>query len=181
MTRRYGIAAVLALFAVFLMTPAPSVRAAVSESDVKAAFLFNSAKFVDWPTNAFSSESAPIQLAVFGDEDFTGKLRSLLADKKAHGRSFEVKRVTNPQDARNFQMVFIANSENKRMTQVLEAVRKLPVLTIGESDQFLDAGGVINILFEETQLRFEVNADAADKAKLEMSSKFLRLAKRVKK
>ena len=78
-------------------------------------------------------------------------------------------------------MVFIAGAENKRMQQVLDAVRNLPVLTLGESDQFLDAGGIINILFEETQLRFEVNSDAAEKANLVISSKFLRLAKRVKK
>ena len=67
------------------------------------------------------------------------------------------------------------------MAQILDATRKSPVLTIGESEQFLDAGGMINILFEDTQLRFEVNPDAAERAKLVISSKFLRLAKRIKK
>ena len=157
------------------------VQAAVSESDVKAAFLFNSAKFVDWPATAFASDTAPIQIAVFGDDEFSAKLRSMLTEKRAHGRSFEVKRISTPQEAKNFQMVFIPGAENKRMQPVLDAVRNLPVLTLGESDQFVEAGGIINILFEDTQLRFEVNSDAADKAKLVISSKFLRLAKRVKK
>src|SRR5687768_14030475 len=71
--------------------------ATVSEAEVKAAFLYNFAKFVEWPTNAFPSETAPLRVAVFNDEEFTAKLNQLLADKKAHGRSFEVKRIVNPQ------------------------------------------------------------------------------------
>lgn len=166
---------------VLLALLAPMLRAAVSESDVKAAFLFNSAKFVDWPAEAFANDTSPIEIGVFGDDEFAAKLRSLLTDKKAHGRSFEVKRILTPAEAKNVQMIFVANSEIKRFPQVLDVIRKLPILTIGESDQFLDAGGMINILFEDTQLRFEVNPDAADKAKLVISSKFLRLAKRIKK
>jgi hypothetical protein len=152
--------------------------ATASQTEVKAAFLYNFAKFVEWPAEAFSSETAPIQLGVFGDEDFAAKLRSLLNDKKAHGRSFDVKVFSNPQEAKNFQMVFVAASEAKRAAQVLEAVRKSPVLTIGESEQFLDSGGMINFVFEEAQLRFEVNPESADKAKIEISSKLLRLAKK---
>jgi hypothetical protein len=152
--------------------------ATASQTEVKAAFLYNFAKFVEWPAEAFSSETAPIQLGVFGDEDFAAKLGSLLNDKKAHGRFFDVKVFSNPQEAKNFQMVFVAASEAKRAAQVLEAARKSPVLTIGESEQFLDSGGMINFVFEEAQLRFEVNPESADKAKIEISSKLLRLAKK---
>ncbi len=152
--------------------------ATVSETEVKAAFLYNFAKFVEWPAEAFSSETAPIQLAILGDEDVTAKLKTLLSDKKAHGRSFEVKRIINPQDAKTCQMVYVTSAENRRAFQVLEATRKLPVLTIGESDQFLDLGGMINFVFEDTQLRFEINSEAAERVKLEISSKLLRLAKK---
>ena len=155
--------------------------AAVSETDVKAAFLYNCAKFVEWPKEAFASESAPIQIAVIGDDEFAAKLKSLLSDKKAQGRSFEVKKISNPQEVRNFQMVFISNSETRRLPQILDAAKKSSVLTIGETEQFLDLGGMINLFFEDAQLRFEVNQDAAEKAKLVISSKLLRLAKRVKK
>src|SRR5258705_898283 len=118
--------------------------AAVSEAELKAAFVYNFAKFVTWPAEAFSSETAPIQLAVFGDEEISSTLRSLLSDKKAHGRSFEVKRISNPQEAKNFQIVFVTSSENRRATQILDATRKLPVLTVGETEQFLDLGGMIS-------------------------------------
>src|SRR3954471_221942 len=169
-----------ALVMSFLAVP---VRGAVSEYEVKTGFLVNAARFVEWPAEAFADENAPIQLGVFGDDEFVAKLRSLLSDKKVqvHGRGFEVRRIATPADAKNVQMIFIANAEMKRFSQVLDVIRKLPVLTIGESDQFLDAGGMIKIFFEEYQIRFEVNSDAADKAKLVISSKFLRLAKRVKK
>lgn len=153
-------------------------RAAMSETEVKAAFLYNFAKFVEWPAEAFSSETAPIQLAVLGDEDVTAKLKMLLSDKKAHGRSFEVKRILNPQDAKTCQMVYVTSAESRRAFQVLEATRKLPVLTIGESDQFIDLGGMINFVFEDTQLRFEINPETAERVKLEISSKLLRLAKK---
>lgn len=173
-TRRFlGMAALL----LFLGTSVGH-GATASETDVKAAFLYNFAKFVEWPAEAFSSETAPIQLAVFGDEEFGTKLRSLLNDKKAHGRSFEVKTISTPQEAKNFQIVFVASSETRRAPQVLEATRKSPVLTIGESEQFLDSGGMINFVFEDAQLRFEVNPESAQKAKLEISSKLLRLAKK---
>lgn len=152
--------------------------ATASETELKAAFLYNFAKFVEWPATAFPSETAPLRVAVFGDEEFTAELKSLLSDKKAHGRSFEVKRVVNTQEAKNFQILFVARSENRRALLILDAVRKFPVLTVGESDDFLDSGGMINFVFEETQLRFEINPAPAEKVKLVISSKLLRLAKK---
>ena len=177
--RRFGLA-LLASAVLFLVWPVRG-SAAVSETDVKAAFLYNCAKFVEWPKETFASESAPIQIAVIGDDEFAAKLKSLLSDKKAQGRSFEVKKLSNPQEVKNFQMVLISNSENRRLQQILDAAKKSSVLTIGETEQFMDLGGMINLFFEDTQLRFDVNADAAEKAKLVISSKLLRLARRVKK
>ena len=149
-----------------------------SEADVKAAFLYNAAKFVEWPTNAFTSETAPLRVGVFGDDEFLARLSVLLSDKKAHGRAFEVKKITNPQDAKNFQIVFVGAAENKRGLLVLDAVKKSPVLTIGESDEFLEYGGIIMCYFEDAQLRFDINPEPAEKVKLVISSKFLRLAKK---
>lgn len=155
-----------------------SEGAAFSEAEVKAAFVYNLAKFVEWPTNAFPSEAAPLRVGVFGDEEFTAKLTTLLADKKAHNRAFEVKRIVNPQDAKNFHIVFIPSAESKRGLLVLDAVKKAPVLTVGESDEFFEYGGMINLYFEDGQLRFEINAEAAEKAGLVISSKLLRLNKK---
>jgi hypothetical protein len=149
-----------------------------SETELKAAFLYNFAKFVEWPADSFLSETAPLRVVVFGDDDTVAKLKSLLSDKKAHGRSFEVRRVTSPQEARNAQIVFVTSAESKRTLLILDAVKRLPVLTIGDADDFLDSGGMINFYFEEAQLRFDINAEVAEKVKLVISSKLLRLAKK---
>jgi hypothetical protein len=162
----------------FLLGGTIARGAAVSETELKAAFVYNFAKFVTWPADAFSSTNAPIQIGVFGDEEVSSTLRSLLGDKKAHGRSFEVKRISTPQEAKNFQMIFVTGSENRRATQILDATKKLPILTVGETEQFLDLGGMISFVFEDTQLRFEINQEPAEKVKLEISSKLLRLAKK---
>src|SRR4051812_17351283 len=69
---------------------------AASEAEVKAAFIFNSIKFTEWPQTAFPNDTAPIRIAIIGDDEFTDTMKALLKDKKAHGRSFEVKRITSP-------------------------------------------------------------------------------------
>ena len=161
-----------------LAIPRAQGAATASEAEVKAAFVYNFAKFVEWPADAFPSPTAPLRFAVFGDEEFTAKLSSLLSDNKAHGRSFEVKRIINPQEAKNYHMVFVTSAESKRALLVLDAVKKSPALTIGESDEFLDYGGMIMFYFEDAQLRFDINPEPAEKVKLVISSKLLRLGKK---
>lgn len=162
-------------------TGAAAQDAAPTESDLKAAFLYNFAKFVDWPKEAFANDEARIVIGIYGDEEFVTTLRALLQDKKAHGRGFTVKRIANPQEARNCHFLFFREDETRRMGQLLENIRRLPILTVGESAEFLEAGGMINLFVEDKQLRFDVNPGAADAARLTVSSQLMRLAKNVRK
>jgi hypothetical protein len=162
--------------------PAMAQDAPVSELDLKAAFLFNFTKFVEWPAEAFQGEDATVNVGVFdSDEDFTKTLKTLLSDKKAHGRSFSVRKLTNPAEAKTCHILFFRERETKKMTAAYESVKRLPILTVGESDEFLDQGGMFNLFFEDKQLRFEVNQTTAENAKLTVSSKLLRLAKKTRK
>jgi hypothetical protein len=156
-------------------------EAQVAEAELKAAFLFNFTKFIEWPSDAFPTEASHVVVGVYGDEPFAGTLRSLLADKKAHGRPFTVKRLANPQDAKHCQIIFFRESETRKMREAYESIKRLPILTVGESDDFLDEGGMFNLFFEDKQLRFEVNPATAENAKLTVSSKLLRLAKKIRK
>jgi len=174
-------ACLMLLLLFFLGTPARGQDAPVGESDLKAAFLYNFTKFIEWPAEAFSNDGAPVAVGVYGDEEFTQNLRSLLADKKAHNRTFIVKRLTNPQDAKTCQILFFRESETRKMGAVYDSIKRLPILTVGESDDFLDQGGMFNLLFEDKQLRFEANTAVAENAKLTISSKLLRLAKNIRK
>ena len=156
-------------------------EAAVPEADLKAAFLYNFTKFVEWPAEAFASDDAPFVVGIFGDDDFAGTLRKLLQDKKAHGHPFIVKKLTNSNETKGCQILFFREFETKRFGQLYESVKRSPILTVGESEEFLDAGGMFNLFFEDKQLRFEVNPAPAENAKLSISSKLLRLAKKVRK
>lgn len=155
--------------------------APVAEADLKAAFLFNFTKFIEWPPAAFPKEDSTVNVGVYGDEEFTTTLRTLLADKKAHNRPFNVRRLTNPADAKTCQILFFRESETRKMGIAYDSVKRLPILTVGESDDFLDNGGMFNLFFEDKQLRFEVNPATAENAKLTVSSKLLRLAKKIRK
>lgn len=157
--------------------PVAAQEAPVGEADVKAAFIFHFTTLIEWPKQAFEEEGSRMTVGVFGDEEFAKLLRTVLADKKAHGRPFEVKRLTNVADAKNCQILFFREGETRKMGTAYEAIKKLPVLTIGESDEFMEQGGMINLFFEDKQLRFEINPPTAENAKLTVSSKLLRLAK----
>lgn len=165
----------------FLGVPLRAQDAPVGEADLKAAFLYNFTKFIEWPAEAFAKEDAAVVVGVYGDEEFTQNLRTLLADKKAHNRPFTVRRLTSPQDAKTCQILFFRENETRKMGAAYESIKRLPILTVGESDDFLDQGGMFTMLFEDKQLRFEVNTGAAENAKLTISSKLLRLAKSIRK
>lgn len=156
-------------------------EAQLTEADLKAAFLYNFAKFVDWPKDAFARDDSPIVVGIFGDEEFINTLRKLLQDKRAHGRGFTVRKVVNGQEARNCQLLFFREAESRKLGTLLDSIRRLPILTVGESSDFLDTGGMLNLFFEDKQLRFEVNPAPAETAKLTISSQLMRLAKNIRK
>ena len=153
----------------------------LTEADLKAAFLYNFTKFVEWPSNAFAAEDSPFVVGIIGDEEFAATLRKLLQDKKAHGHPFLVRRLTQNGEASACQILFVRESEMKRFNAIFESIKRLPILTVGESEEFLEFGGMFNLLFEDKQLRFEVNPGPAENAGLKVSSKVLRLAKKIRK
>src|SRR5438105_619025 len=124
-----------------------AVRAqeALPEADLKAAFLYNFTKFVEWPADAFPKEDSPFVVGIFGDEEFASTLRKLLEDKKAHGHPFIVRRLTQNNEAKACQILFVRESETKRFSAIYESIKRAPVLTVGESEEFLDAGGMFNL------------------------------------
>ena len=179
--RQQILACLVLVFLSVLARPLAAQEIQVSEADVKAAFLFNFTKFIEWPPEAFPREDSKVEVGVYGDEEFTQTLRTLLADKKAHGRPFVVRRLINVADAKTCQILYFRKGEARKMGAAYESIKKLPVLTVGESNDFLDQGGMFNFFFEDKQLRFEVNPATAENAKLTVSSKLLRLAKKIRK
>lgn len=152
------------------------VQAQSSEYQVKAAFLYNFAKFVDWPAEAFGGNGT-LMIGVVGDDPFGGALDQAINGKSIGGRSLTVRRLKWDQDLRSCQILYISSSERKHLPQIIQSLRGASVLTVGDMGQFNQQGGIINFILEASKVRFEINSRGADQARLKISSKLLALAK----
>jgi hypothetical protein len=152
----------------------------IDEYQVKAAFLYNFVKFVDWPAEEFKNPSDPIVICVLGRNPFGTLLESSVAGKHVGGRSLVVRAMQDLHEAAACQLLFIAASEKKRVSTIIDVVRTDSVLTVGESPNFTGAGGIINFKLEEGKVGLEINVYAAHRAKLQISSKLLSLARVIK-
>jgi len=152
----------------------------ISDTQVKAAFLYNFAKFVEWPADAFPDSGAPIVIGVVGTDPFGGTLDKTTSGKTANGRPVEVRRFKLGQDLRGCHILFVGVSDRKQMAAVMLNLNQASVLTVGDMDTFNQEGGIIQFLLEGDKVRFEINTRAATRAQLKISSKLLSLAKSVK-
>jgi len=152
----------------------------IDEYQVKAAFLYNFAKFVRWPERAFSSPTEPISICVFGRNPFGRTLEQTVAGKEFGGRAFLVRSIADPQDACRCHIVFVSSSEKKRIAAILSAVQTSSVLTVGEFPGFAGQGGAVNFKLEDGAVHFEINLEAARLKELDISSKLLSLATVIK-
>ncbi len=146
------------------------------EYQVKAAFLFNFARFVEWPPQTFRTVVDPMSICVLGPNPFGRALDEAVSGKSIEGRKFIVRQVTDITQTGNCQILFIGAREKK----VLQNAALVGVLTVGESEGFTAGGGVIGFRLEGGKVRLEINVDAAEQRKLRISSKLLSLAQIVK-
>ena len=150
---------------------------APTEYQVKAALLYNFARFVDWPPDAFQSEKAPITLCVFGHDPFGSALDEIIRGKMINSRELLARRINDLPNLKACQLVFISGRENKRLSEILNSLKGASALVVGESEGFAARGGGIQFFFEENKMRFSVNIDAVQRARLALSAKLLALAR----
>ena len=148
------------------------------EYEVKAAFLFNFSKFVEWPEGAFS-EADRIRFCVLGEDPFGPLLEEVVKEKRVNGREVAVQRVAAVPAAAGCQVVFISSSEEPRLEEILAGLADRPVLTVSEGEAAAAKGAIIGLVLEENRVRFEVNVGAARRAKLRLGSQLLRVAVRL--
>jgi len=172
--------AIAAVIAALTLASSSVAQAPVTgEYEVKAAFLFHFAQFVDWPLEAFKDGGSPLAYCTVGEDPFHGALDASLSGKTVGARSFRVLHFKRPQEIQGCQVLFIGAEEKKVLPAILAGVSGNSVLTVGESEHFAQDGGMIGFLLEENKVRFEINLEAAEKAKLKISSRLLALAKTV--
>ncbi|MGA2868003.1 MAG: YfiR family protein [Verrucomicrobiota bacterium] len=147
---------------------------------VEAVFLFNFAKYVDWPAAAFTNATAPITIGVLGTDPFGGSLQHMVEGKSIAGRSFVIKHLATDGDLSGCQILFISDSEAARMGEILNKAAALPILTVGEDEAFAEDGGIINFVIKDGKVRLEIDLTKARKNGLTISSRLLAVADVVK-
>ncbi|MBA7634777.1 hypothetical protein ES703_42369 [subsurface metagenome] len=152
---------------------------AISEYDVKVAFLYKFAKFVEWPAESFSGAGKTLRLCV-ADTDLTDDVFETVKSSTVRGRELVIKECRGPEDLESCHILFVTRSREQDLAEIMAAATHYHVLTIGETEGFTELGGIINFIMVEKKVRFEINVDAARRAGLKISSKLLRLAKIVK-
>jgi hypothetical protein len=150
------------------------------EYQVKAACLYNLAKFVEWPATTFRNEKEPIHICLLGQNSFGSLLGETMGGKTVSGRAFAVRAIADPAGAGNCQILFVSSLEKNRLQSAVAETHAAGVLTVGESEGFAAQGGIVNLKIEDGRLRIEINPDAAREAKLRISSQLLSLAQIVK-
>jgi hypothetical protein len=152
---------------------------ASTEYQVKAAFLFHFAQFVDWPSETFKDAGTPLTYCTVGGDPFRGALEASLSGKAIDGRWVRVLHFKETQEIQGCQVLFIGIADKKFISATLANLKGTPVLTVAESDHFAQDGGMIGFFLEDNKVRFEINLNAAERAKLKISARLLALAKTV--
>jgi YfiR/HmsC-like len=158
-------------------TAAPETGARLTqEYDLKAAFLFNFTKFVEWPADAFDSTSAPFTIGIVGDDPFDGGLDDIVANESVHDRKIVVRRFASADQIGSCQLLFVGEREMRDMARILSALGRRSVLTVGETKAFTDHSGIIAFEMSQRRVRLRINPAAAKAARLTISSQLLRQA-----
>ena len=157
--------------------PAREAAAASSEYQVKAAFLYNFMKFVEWPADGLSNTGI-LTLGILGKDPF-GDALDEVRDKTAKGRRVVVNHLRGLDEAKDCDLLFVCASEKGRLPQIIRGVQNLRILTVADQEGFCQSGGMINLVFVKNRVGFEVNVAAATRARLRVSSQLLRLARLV--
>jgi len=149
---------------------------AFKEYDVKAAFLYHLAEFVDWPPEAFPAAEHPLVIGVLGADPFGKALDEVVKNEEVKNRKLDVQRYHSMEEVKTCHILFISQSEAGRLEQIFSSLKDRKILTVGDTEGFAQRGGIVRFLTEKNKIRLRINLDAAKAASLTISSKLLRAA-----
>ena len=150
--------------------------AADREYQIKAAFVFNFAQFVDWPAAAFTDRKAPLVIGILGEDPFKTYLSDIVRGETAKSHPIVIERYRRVEEIRTCHVLCISQSEYGRLEEILASLQGRNILTVGDAEGFARRGGMIRFVTDNNKVRFRINLDAARAASLTISSKLLRPA-----
>jgi hypothetical protein len=160
------------------LTASPAQSPSPTESQVKAAYLYNFGKFVRWQPDRVSAAD-PLEICVLGKDPFDGVLDATIAGESIDGRKITARRIAQLPEAATCSILFVSTSEEKRLGPILSAAKRLDALTVSDLPHFVEQGGMIGFVTQDDRIRFEVNRRAAEQAHLSLSSELLKVAIKV--
>ncbi len=175
-TRLLGWFGLGAMAAQLLAAPSSAASPAALEYQVKATFLYNFTKFVQWPSDSLASSGEPFEVGVVGSNPFGSYLAESMEGQYVHGRPVRVVEFRGPSDVRPCAIIFVPDAAGDRLADIAARIKGSPVLLIGESPGFAERGGAINFILVQNKVRFEINPAVARTAGLQISAKLLAIA-----
>jgi hypothetical protein len=156
-------------------------QAKAGEYQVKAAYLYNFGRFVEWPSKLTTANTGSFTICILGEDPFGPALDTTLAGETIGNQKVAARRISSLQESVDCQILFISSSEAKRLNKIIEVLGNSAVLTVSDIPQFLQRRGMIQLLMEGNRIRFEVNLAATQRAGLTLSSELLKVATAVRK
>ena len=150
------------------------------EYKVKAGFVFNFFKFVQWPESSFTTPTSPFVLGIFSSDPSLSALEQVLRGKQVNGRPVLVKPLSNVEEGQACHLVFLSRAEKRRVSEMLNTVKHLPVVTVSEIEGFAQDGGIVNFVLRDGSVRLEINLEAAERVGLKISAKLSSVGSLVK-
>ncbi|HEX3822192.1 MAG TPA: YfiR family protein [Candidatus Sulfotelmatobacter sp.] len=175
--RRLVAIALVMLYAIFYIH---AQTAKPSEYAVKAAYLYNFGKFINWPAASTQTGSASFDICLLGRDPFGPTLQAAVAHETLGGKQIVVRQIDALSDTADCRVLFISTSEAKRLKQILAALGRASVLTVSDLPEFTERGGMVQFVLQGDRVRFEVNSASAERAGLTLSSDLLKVAVNVR-
>lgn len=174
--QRIGHLALLAIGTALLWLGAAHAQEGSSEYQRKASLICTIVRSTQWPAKKFAQADSPFVIGVYGTDAISEYLREMIQDRRFHDRSVVVKHLHAREELVGCHVLFVSRSERERLGPVLGEVRRENILTVGESDDFLDRGGVVNFVIVEGNVRYQINGSSARRERLTISGKLLQYA-----
>jgi hypothetical protein len=159
--------------------PASAAPTGASEYELKAAFLFNFAKFVEWPAWTFE-RAGGVVFTVLGEDPFGAALERIARDERVQGRAIIVRRARRVEEVGPCHILFVRRRDGDGLDDLIRSASAPYRLLVGEDSGFAERGGGIGFFFEQRRIRFTINLGATERAGLKVSSKLLKIARVVR-
>lgn len=164
------------MYTIAMILPAQAEPRTLTEYEVKAAFIYNFAKFVEWPEDVMGN-GRPFVIGIVGDDPFGDLIDEAVSRKNVRDERMTVKRFSKIEEAVDSRILFVSRSEEENLTEILKHLSQTPVLTVSDIERFAGKGGMVQLVMDQNRVHFAVNVAAFERASLKPSSQLLKLAR----